>query len=179
MDPEVPEQAQAAIADKAQFLVLAQAMVTHSLQSKKPCQKIQTSYLMTQTVNRKPNMTTSCIETITAHRPSHQSTKQVRRRDGHLGCLATAAKAQSRAGPHPKQVEAAEASTGTSPTASTQASLPKSAKSHKCWQVGEKLPIQAPEGVETYSRSSTSSSKSTSRISKSATKPRPSQISPT
>jgi len=124
-------------------------------------------------------MTTSYIETITVHRLSQPSSKQGRRRDDPRVYLATAAIALSEAGPHPRQAEAAEASTETQPMASSRTSLLKSAKSPKCWQVGERHPIQAQEGVETCLRSSINSSRSISRIIKSPTKPLPNQISPT
>ena len=111
MDPEALGQALAVIADKAQFLVQAQDTVIHFLQKWKLRQKIRTSYLMMRTENRKFNMTTSCTETTTALRSSHQSTKQAKRSDDPPVYLATAAEAPSQAKPHRWRAGAAEAST--------------------------------------------------------------------
>ena len=179
MDPEAPGQAPVVIADKAQFLVQAQDTAIHFLRKWKVQQKIRTSYLMTQTENRKFNMTTSCKETTTAHKSSHQSTKQAKRSDGPLVYLATAAKALSQAKPHPRRVEVAEVSKEAWEIASTRTSLHKSARSHKCLLISEIPLIQAQDKVETYLTSSISSSKLISRIIKSPTKHQLNQISPT
>jgi len=166
MDPEAPEQALMVIADKAQFLVQAQDMAIRFLQKWKLHQRIQTSYLMTQTENRKFNMIISCTETTTALRSSHQSTKQAKKSDDPLVSLATVAEALSEAKPHPRRAEAAEASTEAQQIASTQTSLRKSARSHKCLRVSEMPPIQAQEVAQTYLRSSIRHSKLISRITK-------------
>jgi len=179
MDPEAPGQALAVIADKAQFLVQAQDTAIHFHRKWKLCQKIRTSYLMIQTKNRKFNMTTSFKEITIDLAHSHQSTKQAKRSAGPLVYLATAAEALSQAKPHPRRVEAAKVSTEAWEIASTRTSLHKSARSHKCLRVDEMPLIRAQEVVETYSRSSISSSKLISRIIKSPTKHQWNQISPT
>ena len=134
---------------------------------------------MTRTENRKCNMTTSCTETTTALRSSHQSTKQAKRSDGPLVYLATAEQALSQAKAHPWRVEAAEVTAEVQQTPSTITSLHKSARSHKCLRIGEK-PLNLPQwAAKTYLRSSTSSSKLVSRITNPPTKHQWNQISRT